>query len=735
MLKLKQFGAWVFVLACGAVLPQFSHAAKSTVTFRELGFQAPLNIRGINGQIGVPFSVRADEVVTRAELNLIYNYSPSMLEELSHFNVIVNGEVVRSIPLPKSEAGKTNLITVDIPARNFTQFNRLGLELIGHYTLGCEDPSHSSLWLNVSNQSQLVLEAVEVPLANDLGSLPAPFFDSRDQRALKLPFVFSALPSDATLQAAGIVASWFGGLAGYRGYDFPVLTGNLPADQHAVVFQLGGQGLATAGLPVVTGPRLSIVNNPSGAGKKLLLIEGRDEAELRQAAMALTLATASLNGAVSTVAQQVQPPARKPYDAPAWVSTRGPVKLGDLVGPMDLQVEGQYPDLIRVPLRMPPDLYMKRGEGIPVDLGFRYSPRSGDDNSSLNVSFNSNFIDALPLNPSAKDAPLIDKLRHAVGLQKAYEAKRSVTVPREMFAPNGQLELYFDFDVLKDGECKNFPRQNLKASIDLDSKVDLSAFPHFMHMPDLAAFANAGFPHSRMADLSETAVVLPNTAGAGDMANFLRLMGRLGEQTGLPAYNATVVRWAGLSAIDDKDVILLGGTDWAALPQAWRDAMPLQANQDTWAVPVGGGFLGLADRWRPWLGQAKQAPQTVITLRQNNPEGLLMGFEKPGQSERSVVAMLGSEQGVSRLIDAMLSPEEVPAIRGSVVYAKASLVEQVLDAKTYTVGSLPLLALLHYYLSGSVFLNLLVLVLAALLFAFLMSRLLTRRAKARLEKK
>lgn len=86
-------------------------ALEHEATFRQLGFQQALNIRGVNGQIAVPFSVRADEVVTDASVDLIYNFSPALLEDLSHFNVIVNGEVVQSIPLVKDNSG-TPCVTV-----------------------------------------------------------------------------------------------------------------------------------------------------------------------------------------------------------------------------------------------------------------------------------------------------------------------------------------------------------------------------------------------------------------------------------------------------------------------------------------------------------------------------------------------------------------------------------------------------------------------------------------------
>jgi hypothetical protein len=48
-----------------------------------------------------------------------------------------------------------------------------------------------------------------------------------------------------------------------------------------------------------------------------------------------------------------------------------------------------------------------------------------------------------------------------------------------------------------------------------DSTIDFSKYYHFLAMPDLRAFANAGFPFSRMADLSESIVVMPKAPTKG----------------------------------------------------------------------------------------------------------------------------------------------------------------------------------------------------------------------------
>ncbi len=206
------------------------------IPLRQLGADAPFQLRGVDAINGVPFSIRADEVVTAARLKLRYTYSPALIPSLSHINVMVNGEVAATVPVPRETAGTSLERDLTIEPRLITEFNRLNLQLIGHYTTECEDPFHSSLWATVGNSSVLELTLAPVALANELSLLPLPFFDRRDVGRLRLPFVFAGQPSAATLEAAGAVSSWFGALAGYRGASFAASLNQVPAGGNAVVF-------------------------------------------------------------------------------------------------------------------------------------------------------------------------------------------------------------------------------------------------------------------------------------------------------------------------------------------------------------------------------------------------------------------------------------------------------------------------------------------------------------------
>ena len=270
---------------------------QSRATLKDLGIDYEITLRGIQGTAGVPFSVRSDQVVQRASLHLKYSYSPALLPDLSHLKVTVNGVTVATVPVPAEDAGRELERDIDIDPRLVTDYNRLNLQLIGHYTRDCEDPDHTSLWANIDRSSYLELGWTPLVLTDDLSLLPVPFFDPRDTRRLDLPFVFAGRPAHPVLQSAGIVSSWFGALAGYRGARFPAFLDALPLEGNAVVVATWRNPPAGLQFPELRGPTVAVTANPNDPHGKLLLVLGRDEEELRVAASALALGT-PLSGSV-----------------------------------------------------------------------------------------------------------------------------------------------------------------------------------------------------------------------------------------------------------------------------------------------------------------------------------------------------------------------------------------------------------------------------------------------------
>lgn len=659
------------------------------LTLEQLGARYPFYLRGVDGSDNVAFNIRADELVTQGQLDLTYSYSPALLSDLSHINVLINDEVVTTLLVPREEAGKTLTRRVELPPSLITEFNQLRLQLIGHYILECEDPLHSSLWASVSNQSQLELEVQRLSLPNELSILPLPFFDFRDVRHLNLPFVFTGDKDAAVLESAGMVASWFGALASYRGASFSAeFDGGYPAEGNAIVF-VKGNSAGIGDMDTISGPTLAMFTNPNDEFGKLLLIAGRNNEEIKYAAQALVTGSTTLSGQTAVVTELAQISARKPYDAPNWLQTDRPVKFGELLSEQALNVSGYNNAPVRIPLRLPPDLFGWRAGPVPVDLRYRYTPQPGQANSSLLVSAREQFLKSFPLLS-------VDQINDKTWLKGLAEGDMlpihaKMEIPLDRLASRSELEFKFMYDYIKEGECRDIIIDNVRGRIDPDSTLDLTRYPHFIPLPDLAVFGNSGFPYTRMADLSQTAVILSDNPPKEDVSTYLVMMGRFGESTGYPGTHVTVAYGqAGLEQ-SDKDLVIIASGEQAWLSD-WIKHTPASLSGQNKRFDMS----DLALKARNWITSDPRESQRPVRVdmayTSKGDSAFFAGFESPVTPGRSVVLIASGEpQGQTYAMEALLGKKGYEeGLQGSLIVIHDQKLSPLVAEYTYTNGALGL---------------------------------------------
>ena len=83
-----------------------------------------------------------------------YAFSPSLIPQLSHLKLIMNGTLFATIqPTPGQNGGSDSRdaeAEFTIPPELLVHNNTLTIEFIGHYTMVCEDPANTTLWARVS---------------------------------------------------------------------------------------------------------------------------------------------------------------------------------------------------------------------------------------------------------------------------------------------------------------------------------------------------------------------------------------------------------------------------------------------------------------------------------------------------------------------------------------------------------------------------------------------------------
>ena len=715
-----------------ATLPPANTAAinpNRTLSLKTLGANQPLSLRGDSSPVGVGFGVRMDETVTRANLRLQYTYSPAMLPDLSHLAVMLNEQVVAVAPMPKSHAGTLVTQNIALDPRFFSDYNQLQFRLIGHYTNDCEDPSHSSLWAQVSNLSRLELTTQPLILSNDLGFLPEPFFDRRDFNRLVLPFVFARTPSSATLTTAGKVASWFGAKASWRGARFPVSQADAPPDRHAIVFASATERPSwLANRPPVTVPTLTVMAHPTKPEVKFLLVEGKDAAQLNLAAEALMLGKSALSGSRATVTSITLPQPRQPYDAPSWVRLDRPTRFSELIdSPRELQVAGRTPNAIRLNLRVPADLMTWQSKGIRLDLKYRYPPPQNTSESRLNVSINDDFLQSFFLQPAGNSSsrPRIPLLEDGL-----FHDSNAVKVPAFKVGSRNQLQFAFSFVAEKAGRCTTALVDNTRAAIDPDSTVDFSGYPHFATLPNLAFFANSGYPFTRLADLAETVVVLPDAPAPQAIETYLSLMGRMGESTGYPALRLRLATVGTVSQTPDADLLFI---DTALPAAAARLPALIKAAEHQLAQASREQKQVYENNSPPDADAARAQGQAVVMA--DGVLAALVGMASPLSPTRSAVFVMGSSPAaLPTVLDALENPARAANIRGSIAFVRQDKVDSTLVGDTYTVGNVSFVVRAWIRLSEHPIGLAVLTVLAVLVFAFALLRAVKAVALRRLER-
>lgn len=658
-----------------------------TRTFKDMtggGF----DLRGLDNNAYLSFGVRLDEVVRSARLRLQLNYSPAMLAELSHIKVYLNNEVVGVVPLPRQETPGPLVRELQIDPRYFSDFNQLRLQLVGHYTLNCEDMAHSSIWAGISKDSALMLEMAPLALQNDLSLLPAPFFDRRDSRRLELPFVFASQPDVGTLEAAGIAASWLGTETGGRGGRFPVSLGQLPA-RNAVVFARNGEQIAGLRLPPVQAPTVDIISLAGHPGVKYLVVRGRDAADLRTAASALALGQVLMSGPQARIRSLDLGEPRQPYDAPSWVRTDRPVTFGELVRqPYELQRTASNRDPMRIGLRLPPDLYTWRIRGIEMDLRYRYTPPTQRDSSAISVFLNDQLVRAYNLDPAKREGrallsmPLLD--------EGSIMAHQVMSAPPFYVGVRNELQIRYTPEIRKHDLCSTQLEGGQTAAVDPDSRIDFSRYPHFITMPSLSAFAQAGFPFTRQADLAKTTIIIPDHPAATDIGALLDMMGRFGAATGYPGVRVSVRHADVLSQSPSNDLLLIGTGTARDVLARWQRDMPSYLGQVQRVLRGSRDLEADGYRWLTADGDMEARRDIQVSLSAGGRKASLIGFESPLHRGSSVISLGATDaEAMADVFAAMDDSGKVGRIQGDVTLISGDRVDSFRIGKTYELGHLP----------------------------------------------
>lgn len=709
------------------------------LSLTQLSSLSDFKLFGISNLQSLEFTLPRNQIVTQASLELVFTPSPALLPKVSHLRVYLNDELMQVVPIAVEPQAQQQSASIPLDPGYLSTYNRIRIEFVGHYAEVCEDAAHSSLWIDLSRRTHVRIQEQALMLANELSFFPEPFLDVNDMLPQTIPLVFAGTPTTAQLETAATLTSYFGTIARWRNVQFPASFDKLPDQHHAVVLATNQNRPAfLKDYPKVEQATVDMISAPDNPYQKLLLILGRDDADLKTAVMALTLGKTLFRGQSVTVDAVANLAPRKPYDAPNWIPIDRPVYFSELVDyPGQLEVAGLRPRPINLNINIPPDLFVWRSNGIPLNLLYRYTAPLRPDESRLTLSLNNRFVSSYSLRPQ-EDRSTLTQMRLQVMGNEVVSDRESPVIPAFRIGSQNQIGMNFSFASTvggaQAGTCQTTLPVDVRAGIDGQSTIDFSGYAHYVQMPNLRIFANSGFPFSRMADLSETMMVVPQDIKPDQVTTLLKVISQIGSQTGYPAYKLRITNdWNQARAVN-ADLLWIGAT-----PDAFRDRpdanLLLNHTTATLTRPLRSNDGRPASDDIPYLPDVESGSALKVSVRSVSPIAAIVGMQSPYFPERSMVGLLATNPADLRLLNQALNDTgKRDVMQGSVVIIRTSGVSSHQVGPSYFIGNLQWWQRVWFHFSERPFLLASLAALGALLTAWMIWGALGWVARRRLNR-
>ena len=685
----------------------------------------PITLRGDRGEFELFFNVSARIDPVGGRLHLELSNSQALLPGRSQLVIRLNDVVVAQVAL-KPDAPLSSL-DIDLPVELVRGgANRLNFVAAQHYTNECEYPAAAELWSQIdTTRSRLSFKGRPLdtaPVLSDLQDLIGPgFFGGRDFTVMT-PSADGALP-DAAIATGGILAQALAlrlryqpavlafadarsdGGAGpglhlalpptiiptsrspaatstARGAADIVLFGTLDALRPML-----GTDIAAA----VTGGFIGIYALPSDASRLVVVVSGRNEAELARAAAAFGITSFPF---VDAPQQTVDDLVARPQDS--FFSTNA-VKEGAKttfaeMGLKTATIRG-VAGRVGMDAVLPPDLYVADSSEVELSLDYAYGAGLRSD-SVMNMFINGEFQQAIAL--SDRDGAVLRRY--------------SVRVPaRKLLPGKNRIEFEVVMTPLISGACVVSETRNMILTLSDTSTIALTQGSHYAAQPDLHLFAATGFPYAGSPGFDMAVATRdPATVTAAWM-----LSARLAQVAGRVLTEANFVVGAPAAG---RHVILVGAAP--DLPPAMAAALPVQlgpngslpyassapapdAALSNWQMVS--GLLGLA---RASAARPPSAPPSRLggsgPLGRN---GLVMAAQAPGGGSFTLTAVTAATpEALRAAVVALVRPQVWPGMENDVAVwrpaAAGSDVPPAMNTErvgpTYHLGSFRSLGALRY---------------------------------------
>lgn len=501
-----------------------------------LGNPQGYRLKTVRTQRDYPFTrPKGWKVSPSSNIHITFQHGANLLPERSSLNVLVNNRILSSIPLGKNNITPTTT-NIAVPPDLLKDNNILSFQVDQHYTYKCEDPFSEELWTEILPDTALTLNYSLEPVRPDLAQYPFPLLDPlNNYTPTTVGYVVPNNASNGTLEAFGVVAAHLGQQARWRSLkpymadtnalhspDNLILIGT-PSENSAINSIANGLDLKLSGgqftdknggtIPEDYGV-LQLIPNPFNPTRAILVVSGNGPEGVKKAAHVLS--QGAINKILvgrSAVVKDYQKGADYPYRA--WDGFV--LQSGDNFADLDLPTQtsrGITALPIFYQLKLMPDIFMPGRRTAKLHTVYSYASQLDSSQSKLEILMNGKAI---------KSVPLDDKNGKSL-------ADLTIDIPTEEVHTFNDLEYRFHLYPEKYDMCRFVTDVHIWGTVHNTSWIE---FPGEIKaaLPDVGLVNDGGFPFTSYQDMSQTAVVLPDSPVNTDLQTMLQVFTRLGRES------------------------------------------------------------------------------------------------------------------------------------------------------------------------------------------------------------
>jgi len=478
-------------------------------------------------------------------LHLEFTNSIALLTERSVIRVVVNDTIVAQYYLNRDKP--FNVVDIAIPLNVLKiGFNRLQFVVAQHYTYKCEDPAAPELFTEINPDTSYLSATGDWKNVPERLSYLRWWLDEK----LWIPYQYNiCIPgasqfSDLHLSWGALIAGGIGLALNNQPFRIATATALRPGMDNIVIgtaSDLSGF-LTSSEIGTVNGSFLAIKALPGDPTHCMIILSGRNEAEVSQAAFAFGLVNIPLPDSQYVVVSQLALSDKSAYIRNAPVNVPGIYSFREL-GYRTRTVKGWNTGGFELPIYMPGDISKDDGSNVELRLHFAYGAALRKD-SVFNLLVNNQFQTAIRLSDP----------------NGSMHVDHRVYLPITAFQPGlNTVELTPVMVPMVSSDCEIVQEENLRFTLYEDSDFVLPHALHKARLPDFGNFSQTTFPYSSAPDGSESAVFVtsrdPDTICAA-----WTLLGKMAQISGaLPAqleigFQAPVSRTA-------KSLLVVGPRD------------------------------------------------------------------------------------------------------------------------------------------------------------------------------